>query len=117
MCNIQNPLNEVELQEFYPCDGQAAAQAACEAADGCSSYGVMNNVCFLYLGNAFDTMTDTNNLYPGWSLQYVDLASPITTLCNVPGLYNTVEQQEIYPCSKGNGPDPNIGQTACEDLS
>jgi hypothetical protein len=62
MCSIQNPLNEVELQEFYPCDGQAAAQAACEAADGCSSYGVGNNVCFLYLGNAFDTMTDTNNL-------------------------------------------------------
>jgi hypothetical protein len=51
------------------------------------------------------------------NLQYFDLACQITSLCNVPGLYSTVEQQEIYHCSKGNGPDPNIGQTACEDLS
>jgi hypothetical protein len=116
MCNIQNALNEVELQEVYPCDGQAAAQAACAAADSCSSYGVRNNVCFLYSGNAFDTMTDTNNLYPGWSLQYFDLTCQITTLYNAPGLYNTVEQQEIYPYSEVNGPNPNIGQTACEDL-
>jgi hypothetical protein len=74
MCNIRNALNQVELQEVYPCDGQAAAQTACAAADSCSFYGVGNNVCFLYSRNAFDTMTDTNNLYPGWSLQYVDLA-------------------------------------------
>jgi hypothetical protein len=94
MCNIQNALNQVELEEVHPCGGQAATQVACEAADSCSSYVVGNNVFFLYSGNVFDTMTDTNNLYPGWILQYFDLACQITTLCNVPGLYNTVRTTE-----------------------